>query len=428
MSQVNKASLWARRSKIDWRAAPFATLAITFTAWGLSNMDQSLFGYAVPDLMSAFKMGLPTISLILSASFAFGIVVSIAVGVLTDTWGPKRTLPLCLGVSALLVGLQAFAPNAVVFVCLRIASAGFSAALAPITNALLAGRAPLHLRAVLLAVLQCAYPMGWFVASVFVAPIMAHAGWRPAFMVAFAVIPIAALIFFVMPAGTAKPKVEQAAPVKRNSPLKAVFAARYRAVTILSGLAFLLYGGAVGGSAFYMPTFFQVVRGYSAAQAAQIVGASYGIGLFGYIAAAVVSDKLLTRRNTAIIWTWLGALALLSTIWLPKTVGADIAMFGLTTFFFYGASAILVIYLLELFPAELRTTASAVSGTACISAGFMIFPVLTVAVVGHVGWKMGLSAVIAPALVFSGLMLLGLPRRVPGDLAVNPEIVSAAAV
>ncbi len=426
MSQAAESPSPDPGAKIDWRAVPFATLAITFAAWGLSNMDQSLFGYAVPDLMGAFKMGLPAISLILSASFAFGIVVSVVVGVLTDTWGPKRTLPLCLGVSALLVGLQAFAQDALVFGCLRVASAGFSAALAPITNALLAGRAPPRLRAMLLAVLQCGYPMGWFVASVFVAPIMAHAGWRPAFMVAFAVVPVAALIFFVIPGGAAAPKAEQAAPVKRASPLKAVFSPQYRAVTILSGLAFLLYGGAVGGSAFYMPTFFQVARGYTAAEAARIVGASYGIGLFGYIAAAVVSDKLLTRRDTAIIWVWLGVLALVSTIWLSKTVGADIVMFGLTTFFFYGASAILIIYLLELFPQELRTTASAVSGTACISLGFMIFPVLTVAVVGRVGWPMGLSVVIAPALVLSGLMLLALPRRIAD--AGEASLVQAATV
>ncbi len=425
MSQPTESS--ARlEAKIAWRAVPFATLAITFAAWGLSNMDQSLFGYAVPDLMTAFKMGLPAISLILSASFAFGIVVSVAVGVLTDTWGAKLTLPLCLGISALLVGLQAFAKDALIFGCLRVASAGFSAALAPITNALLAGRAPPRLRALLLAVLQCGYPMGWFLASVFVAPIMAHAGWRPAFMVAFAVVPVAALIFFLVPAARPASKADQAAPIKRASPLKAVFGPKYRAVTILSGLAFLLYGGAVGGSAFYMPTFFQTVRGYSAAEAARIVGASYGIGLFGYIAAAVVSDRLLTRRDTAIIWVWLGALALVSTIWLPKTVGADIVMFGLTTFFFYGASAILIIYLLELFPPELRTTASAVSGTACISAGFMTFPVLTVAVVGHVGWQIGLSAVIAPALALSGLMLFALPRRI-ADTVEGVETSAAPA-
>jgi sugar phosphate permease len=160
-----------------------------------------------------------------------------------------------------------------------------------------------------------------------------------------------------------------------------------------------------------------VVRGYSAADAARIVGASYGIGIFGYIAAALVSDSLLTRRDTAITWIWLGAAALLSTLWLPKTVGQDIVVFGLTTFFFYGASAILVIYLLELFPEDLRTTAAAVSGTACISAGFMIFPILTVMAVSRLGWQMGFSALIVPALALSGAILFSLPRRLQDVVA-----------
>jgi hypothetical protein len=44
----------------------------------------------------------------------------------------------------------------------------------------------------------------------------------------------------------------------------------------------------------------------------------------------------------------------------------------------------------------------------------MIFPILTVVVVGRVGWSVGMSAVIVPALIVSGLMLLRLPRRVDG--------------
>jgi MFS family permease len=411
-------------SKIDWRTVPLGTLGVAFAAWGLSNMDQSLFGYAVPDVMAAFKVGLDAISLIISASFAFGIVASIAVGVLTDSWGPKKTLPLCLGISALLVGFQAFAPSALAFGFLRVGSAGFSSAISPITNAMVAGRAPPRLRAMLLAVLQCGYPFGWFVASVFAAPIMAHTGWRPAFMVAFAVIPIAASLYFVIPSSpktvATPPGVKPAPRASLAAPLKAVFGPKYRWITIFSGLALLLYGGAAGGTAFYMPTFFHAVRGYSAADAARIVGASYGIGIFGYIVAALVSEGLLTRRDTAITWLWLGALAFLATLWLPKTVTQDIVVFGITTFFFYGATAVLLIYLVELFPQELRATAAAVSGTAAVSAGFMIFPILTVVAVGRVGWSLGMSAVIVPTLIVSGLMLLLLPRRVEGERGALP--------
>jgi sugar phosphate permease len=159
-----------------------------------------------------------------------------------------------------------------------------------------------------------------------------------------------------------------------------------------------------------MPTFFHEVRGYSSADAARIVGLSYGIGIIGYIGAALVSEYVFGRRKTSLIWTWLGAIAFLGTIWLPRSVNQDIAAFGATTVFFYGASAILLIYLLESFPEHLRTTAAAVSGTACISAGFMTFPVLTTLVVKSVGWQLGFSAVIVPALVVVGLLMMVLPE------------------
>lgn len=405
--------------KDDLARAPWAALGIAFSAWALANMDQSLFGYAIPDLMASLKISLNDVSFIISASFAFGIIASIAVGVLTDTWGPRITLPLCLALSAVLVGFQALAPTALVFGALRIASAGFSAALAPITNAMVAGRAPPRLRALLLAVLQCGFPFGWFVASVFAAPIMARAGWRPIFLVAFAVAPLAVAIYVAMARFGPSPPSKPGAGAGLSGPLKAVFGPKYRMITILSALAFLLYGGAGGGATFYMPTFFHVVRGYSPAEAARIVGASYGVGMFGYIAAALVSDRWLTRRDTAVTWVWLGGLTFLATLWLPRTFTADIVTFGVTTFFFYGSSAILVIYLLELFPPELRATAAAVSGSAAISAGFMTFPVLAVLAVDHVGWTKGLSLVIVPALLVSGVLLLALPRHASAEALVR---------
>ncbi len=394
---------------------PWAALGIAFAAWSLANMDQSLFGYAIPELMSSLKLNIHGVSLIISASFAFGIIASIAIGVLTDSWGPRITLPLCLALSAILVGVQAFAPNALIFGALRVASAGFSAALAPITNAMVAGRAPPRLRALLLAVLQCGFPFGWFVASVFAAPIMARAGWRPVFLVAFAVAPLAVALYFAMARFRPAPSSQPRAGMALAAPLKAVFGPRYRRITILTALAFMLYGGAAGGSTFYMPTFFHLVRGYASADATRIVGAFYGVGLFGYIAAALVSDRWLTRRDTAVTWVWLGGVAFLATLWLPRSFTADIFSFGVTTFFFYGSSAILVIFLVELFPAELRATAAAVSGSAAISAGFMTFPLLAVLAVDHMGWAMGLSVVIVPALFVCGLLLLAVPRRIGAE-------------
>jgi len=392
------------------RTAPLAVvpLAVAFAAWGLSNMDQSLFGYAVPALMRDLHLSLDGVSLIISGSFACSIVVSVLIGVLTDKWGARITLPLCLGLSAMLVGLQGMAPTALSFAVLRVAGYGFSGALSPITNAMTAAAAPPRLRALAVAVLQCAYPLGWFVASLIVAPMLVRTGWRETFMVGFVVAPLAVLCLFALPRRVPARLEGAAAP----APLRALFSPEHRTVTVLMGLAFLLYGGSVGGTTFYLPTFFHVVRGYSEAVSARIVGLSYAIGSVGYIGAAVVSERWLSRRATVVLWLVLGAAGLLAMIWAPRTVAQDIAMFGLTTLFFYGSSAILVIYLLELFPERLRTTAAAVSGTACISAGFVIFPILTAQAVKAVGWSWSFTAVIVPALLLAAALVLGLPQRV----------------
>jgi putative MFS transporter len=391
---------------VFWRGVAVAPLAIAFLAWGLSNMDQSLFGYAVPDLMKTFGFSLDTISLIISGSFACSIVVSIAVGVLTDLWGPRVTLPLCLGISGLLVGLQGLAPTGVVFAVLRIVGYGFSGALAPITNTLAAGAAPPRGRALAVAVLQCAYPLGWFAASLIVAPLLARAGWRPAFLIGFAVVPLAALFAAGLPKRAPR---AAAARAPAGAPLRELFGVRHRRPAVLLALAFLLYGGAVGGTTFYLPTFFHVVRGYSEAVSARIVGLSYAIGVIGYIGAALVSETRLGRRNTVLVWLLAGAVALTAMIWLPRTQAQDVLAFGVATVFFYGTSAIMVIYLLERFPEHLRATAAAVSGTAAISAGFMIFPIVVAQAVKAIGWSWSFTAVVAPALLLAALLVAMIP-------------------
>ncbi len=398
------------------KAAFWPPFLVAFIAWGLSNMDQSLFGYAVPALMQQFGLGLDKVSLLISGSFAFGILVSVAVGVLTDLWGAKRTLPLCLGVSALFVGLQAYAPDAAAFSVFRILGFGFSAALFPITTAMVADAAPARFRGLALAGLSCAYPLGWFAASLFVAPVSEAYGWRAAFLAGFAVVPLAALMYLFIPKRPRAPKAVAAKRVK--SPLSALFSPQYLRTSLCCMGAFFLYGGAVGGTTFYLPTFFTAVRGYDAATAASIVGLSYGIGVIGYIGSALVSDHLLSPRATSVLWLVLGAAGLAVTLWLPHTPAQDIAAFGVTCIFFYGSASIMAILLMDVFPAPIRATAAATCGTACISAGFIVFPILVAQAVALIGWQMSLSLLVVPAAAIAGLLLLALKHRPRGAAEV----------
>ena len=404
---------------------PWRILIVTLIASTLSNMDQSLFGYAVPGVMSDLHLDLAAIGLMISASFAFAIVAAPAMAALVPRRGAPMVLALSVAGSALCVGLQALAPSALLFAIVRVLGFGVSAAIIPVSGAYLASSSPDRGRALLIAVQQCGYPLGWFVASMIAAPLLASRGWRSTFLIAFAVMPLAYLIFWLLPRAQKAPLIAATtvadarvlrvdAPVPRASRL---LSPPFIRRTLTFGMAFFLYGGAIGGTSFYLPTFFQQTRGYDAATATRVVGLSYAVGMIGYVGAALVSEFLLSRVATVVLWLILASLGLFATLWLPQSVGQDMLAFGLTTVFYYGASSIMLTCLLEQYPAELRAAAAAMAGTACISAGFVVFPIVTATAVAHLGWLLAFTWVIVPAVFIAGLFMWSLPRSVPGIAA-----------
>ncbi len=390
-------------------------LFVAFVAWALAAMDQSLFGYAVPGVMQDFGIGIEAVGLLVSVSFVFGMVAPIFIGVLADRFGPRLLLAFCLGVSSLLVFAQGLATSLLVFSLLRVLSYGLSGALSPITSAMVANTAPPKRRALYIAIGQSAYPFGWFIAAVAVVPLAGDDNWRAPFYVALAVVPVAMWLYWLMPAGAAMPvaRVAEAAPA--SSPLRELFAPANRRNTLLSCLVFFLYGGAVGGLIFYLPTYFQEERGYPPTVASIVTGGTYGIAWIGYIAAAVVSQSRLGSRRTTILWSAMGALLLLGCFWLPPVAARDIAAFGLAAVFFFGTSSILTTYLLEVTEPRLRNTAVAVCGTASLTLGYIVFPMAVASAVAAIGWTLALSTIVVPATLAASLVLVLLPEASPAQ-------------
>jgi AAHS family 4-hydroxybenzoate transporter-like MFS transporter len=394
--------------------APIVIFLVALGTWTLSNMDQSLFGYAVPDLIAEFGISIDWIGRLISLSFVAGILTAAVAGVATDTWGAKWTLPFCLGLSALLVGVQGFAASATGFAVLRVSGYAFSATLSPITSALVANLYGEKRRPMMVSILQCGVPLGWFIASFAVAPLIRGHGWRLPFMVAFAVIPIAILFFFLLPrrdrvVPPAAAATASAAATGGN-PFGRLLCEHLRKALICTAI-FFLYGGAIAGTIYYLPTFFREVRGYDAATAAQIVGLSYGISMIGYVGSAIVSQRWLSRRTTAMIFLSTASVTVLAMLWLPRTIGEDIAIFSVSTIFFFGSASILTVYLLEIFPREVRATAAGVCASGGLCAGSVLFPMVVAGLTGALGWQMALTVTVPPLLLISALLLLGLPRR-----------------
>lgn len=382
-------------------------------------MDQSLFGYAIPAIMSDFMIGIDTIGWILSASFIFAALSVLLIGLLTDQFGRRVMLVLCLSVSAFLVGIHAFATSLTILVILRTLAFGISAGIAPISNTYAIEAAPARLRGIVTGLLQCGYPIGWFVASLLAVPLMKEYGWRATFMPALAVVPLAFVLFKYLPESKRFERIKDAQAQALNVGLEAgrpsmmtrlleLFKPDLRRKTILSFVAFFMYGGAYAGTAFYFPKFFSDVRGYSQEEATALVGLSYGIGVIGYIAASVIGEFYLTRRNTIVIWAWTGALATIGVIWLATSYWSIVGWFGLMTMFFYGSAAVTTTFMTEIFPTRVRATGAAFSGSLAVNLGFASFPILVAKAITMWGWKEAFTLAVVPPLFICGLAVFGL--------------------
>lgn len=377
-------------------------------------MDQAFFGYALPGILEEFSLPLEAAGLILTISFIVASIMLLFTGAAADKFGRGPMLALYLAVSALLVGLQGVAGGIVMLTIFRSLGFGFSSGLSPITNTYVIENVQPRLRGMAMGVLQCGYPLGWFIASILAVPLLANFGWRAMCFAAFAVIPIAMMFYWLLrdaPDVITLPKAKQA---NKQGHIATLFSAPYRKNSIASILTYFAFGGAYAGSAFFFPTFFAETRGYSQAEAAGLVGLSNGIGIIGYLVAAYAGEYIITRRNVFIIWALSGSLCLLGLLWFSSTGLTDIIWYGLTAALFYGSLAVLPVLIAEIFPTELRASALSVCASAPLSLGFAVFPLIVPFVVGAVGWQLGFSLIICPLLAISAFTAFILPNRPSG--------------
>jgi MFS family permease len=384
-------------------AARSATIfALCLLVWTLTNMDQALFGYAIPGILTEFQQPLQMAGVILTISFVAAAFLVVLAGLAADRWGRVPVLTLLLIFSAIAVGLQGIATSFALLTVFRSLAFGLSGGLSPITNSLVVESTSARHRGMAIGVLQCGYPFGWFLASLAAAPLLEHYGWRTICYVAVAVVPLALLAGWGLRRCQPPEVVSAPGDVAASPRLALLFSPRYRVTSIACMVMFFAFGGAYAGSAFFFPTYFAEARGYSAADAASLVGLSNGIGIVGYLAAAVVGEYLLSRRTVFMLWCWGGALALLGLLWLSVGHDQDLLWYGATAALFYGSQAVVLLLVAEIYPAEIRATALAACASAPLSLGFAVFPLLVPTAIASLGWQSGLSLMVAPLLVLAG--------------------------
>lgn len=391
-------------------------LWIMLLVWAASNLDQSLFSYAIPGIVGEFGASLNAIGGLLSLSFAVAAVFAILGGMAADRFGRRWTLVVLLASSALFVGLHGYVQDMGQLTLVRTLAFGLAAGIAPITAAYVAEAAPARHRGMLMGVLQCGYPLGWAVGGVLAGHLLAGGGWRNVFLVGFIMVPVALLMGRFLPESARYAELANRADTNTvpRVGLRELFSPAFRRRSLACMVLFFTFGGAYAGTAFFFATFFTEVRGYSPADAATLVGLGNAFAVAGYLLAAAVGEYVWTRRNTYSLWCLLGAVALLALVWLPVARWQDLALFALTGSFFYGSNAVVGALLADLYPTRVRATAYAACGSAPLSLGFAVYPAVVPLVVGFAGWKVAMSLAIAPLLVASALAALWLPNLQSG--------------
>ncbi|HEY6330334.1 MAG TPA: MFS transporter, partial [Blastocatellia bacterium] len=411
------------------RGPVLTTFLICFLGWMLSSMDQALFAYAIPGIARDFNVRLDSIGWILTGSFALSGVAVVWTGSLTDHLGRRRMFVLLLATSGMLVGCIALARSIWMLAALRALGFASGVSLFPIATTYVVETAPTRYRGLMSGIMQISYPIGWFASSLVAAPLIARHGWRSVFYPAFLIVPAAFLLSLFLKESSRfeEAKLHKAGDtglvasgefspprvsVLRN--LKEVLSPELRRRTIVCFLGSFLVNVAIGGSSYLLPTFFNQSRGMSESSATYITGISFGIGAIGYVVASAVGEFVLTRRNTLILWIWLGGAAFLASAWLARGYWALLAGFAVSIMLFYGSESIRTPLIGEMFPTRVRVTAVAVAGGLAVCVACIIGPLFVTKAVPHLGWSWTFTVFTVIPLLLAGLSFLFLENAPSG--------------
>ncbi|MBI3949677.1 MAG: MFS transporter [Acidobacteria bacterium] len=410
---VTFASFWS-----DVRGYPLRAFLICLIGVSLANMDQALFAYVLTEIMHEFNWSVVERGWYIALTFTIAGASIAAVGVLTDRVGRKRIFQASIIISAFFVTALRWAPNTLWLVTLRTLGFATGGVQSPVTGTIVVEESPPRYRGLLSGVLQIGYPVGWYMASQFAAPIYTHYGWRQIFFIALISIPYAWVVRKYLKETKSFLKARAASTASgKKARFADLFSRELRLKTVVLFLGEFLHVFAYGAT-ILLTAYFREARGWPAADAINLVGYTFGVGALGYILAAIVGEFFITRRNTIIIWSWLGTAAFALMIWTTNSWWAITISYCLMTIFFYGTTAVKFTFIAENFPARVRATGVSFSGSLAVNLGVAFGPLALSYVVRSFGWNWAFTICGIIPLFLSGVVFLAL-KPIPLGAAVE---------
>ncbi len=401
----------------------FATRALIILT-SLNLLDY-LDRYLVASLGSLVKveMGLSdrAFGFLGTAFFLVYLCASPVFGYLGDRWGRLRLMAGGAVLWSLATSLTFWVGSYPALLLARGAVGVGEASFGTLSPAYLADILPLGRRGRALGWFYLAIPVGSALAYLVGGLMGSHWGWRPAFLLAG--VPGLAMAALVWRLPGVRP---QAALPASGAPLTASLSLMKIPTFRWVSLGYGMVTFALGGLAFWMPTYLQQFKGLSLAQANLLLFGSVAVaGALGTLSGGFLGDRFMPRTLNAPLWvSGLGI-----SLGLPM---AALAIFS-PTLYLYVPALSLAIFLLFMNQGVLTSVVVSVSG-APRRAQAVALNIVVIHLVGDVpspvliGWisdfsnlKWGVSLTLAALAAGAVLIFRALPH-LPKDLAAAGEL------
>lgn len=394
-------------ARVPWRT--WKVFLICLIGVSFANLDHSLFAFVLTEIAEELQWSVVERGWYIAITFIVAGILITQIGVLADRLGRKVVLLTATLLTPLFVAALTWAPGTTSLLIAR--TVGFTAAdvQSPVTGTLVMEETPPRFRGLFTGVLQIGFPIGFFLASLLVPFVYQTWGWRYIFLLALLFLPYAWVIWKYLGESQAwlRAREQRAAGGASHPRTLDLFQPEYRRKTILLFLGQFLHVFAYGAT-ILLTAYFVEGRGWESVDAIRMVGNSYLVGAFGYVAASLAGDYLMARRNVIVIWCTLGGIAFAAMIWWAQSWWETFATFGLMTFFFYGAYAVVFTFIAENFPPELRATAASFSSSFAVELGLGIGPLVLSYMIVTAGWQWAFTWCAVLPVIAAGLTFMGL--------------------
>lgn len=166
-----------------------------FFAIAFDGYDNALFGIGLPLMIEDYNISVVKAGAISSYSVIGTMIGTFVFGSLSDFIGRKKAIAICLTLFSGFTFLSGVAPNADIFLIMRIIACMGLGGIMPILVAVMTEYSPKKVRALTVGIMYCGYSIGAIFASLFGMYWMESLGWR--FLYWIGVIPLLTLPFFL---------------------------------------------------------------------------------------------------------------------------------------------------------------------------------------------------------------------------------------